>query len=178
VIDGTQYQINRPVNGANGKIKGFEVGYQQFFDFLPGPLSGFGVQANYTYVDSKAPNPSAGAIPGAPISVPLEGLSKNSYNLVGIYDKYGLSARVAYNWRDDYVRTTSASGTGNLPIYDRAFGQLDASISYDVTPNITASVDATNLLNTRRETFFGLDSRPRDYSVVDRRFGATLRVNY
>lgn len=178
VIDGTQYQINRPVNGANGKIKGFEVGYQQFFDFLPGPLSGFGVQANYTYVDSKAPNPSAGAIPGAPISVPLEGLSKNSYNLVGIYEKYGLSARVAYNWRDDYVRTTSASGTGNLPIYDRAFGQLDASISYDVTPNITASVDATNLLNTRRETFFGLDSRPRDYSVVDRRFGATLRVNY
>ena len=60
----------------------------------------------------------------------------------------------------------------------RLFGQLDASISYDVTPNITASVDATNLLNTRRETFFGLDSRPRDYSVVDRRFGATLRVNY
>jgi outer membrane receptor protein involved in Fe transport len=41
------------VNGARGHARGIEIAYQQYFDMLPGWLSGFGVQANYTYVDSK-----------------------------------------------------------------------------------------------------------------------------
>ncbi|MBL7466378.1 hypothetical protein INQ08_24460, partial [Escherichia coli] len=45
--------ITTPINATQkGKIKGVEVGYQQTFDFLPGPLKGLGLQANYTYIDS------------------------------------------------------------------------------------------------------------------------------
>ena len=63
---------------------GAEIANQQFFDFLPGPFSGLGMQANFTFVDSSAPGP---AISGPPIQVPLELLSKYNYNLVGIYEK-------------------------------------------------------------------------------------------
>ncbi len=166
----TQADINRPRNGDNGTIKGFEVGAQTFFDFLPAPLDGFGIQANYTYVKSKAPGPLAGQ------SVPLEGLSKHSYNLVGFYEKNGFRARAAYTWRDDYVETTSGPGSGALPIYVKPFDQLDASIGYVVNDHFDISIDASNLLNSSTNTYFGETIRPRFNSVVDRRIGLVVRL--
>ena len=169
------YEVTSYNNVATGKVKGFELAYQQFFDFLPGPLSGLGMQANFTYVDSQAPSP---ATAGPVTNVPLELLSKYNYNLVGIYEQGGVSARVAYNWRSKYVVTTAGNGTGNLPIFNEPFGQLDASISYDVTPEFTLTLDGVNLTNTRRATYFGIDSRPRDVVVNDRRISLTARITY
>jgi outer membrane receptor protein involved in Fe transport len=63
------------------------VGYQQFFDFLPGALSGLGIQANYTYVDSKTTSSIVGP------TTPLQGLSKHTYNLVGMYENTASRAR-------------------------------------------------------------------------------------
>ncbi|CAM8672751.1 TonB-dependent receptor [Sphingobium sp.] len=170
-----EYQVTSFNNVAKGKVKGFELAYQQFFDFLPGPLSGLGMQANFTYVDSKAPSP---ATTGPVVNVPLELLSKYNYNLVGIYELGGLSARVAYNWRSKYVVTTAGNGTGNLPIFNKPFGQVDASISYNVTPQFALTVDGVNLTNARRSTYFGIDSRPRDVVVNDRRISLTARITY
>ncbi|MDG2529118.1 TonB-dependent receptor [Caulobacter endophyticus] len=173
------FDITRPENGDDGKIKGFEVGYNQFFDFLPGLWSGLGVQANYTYVDSSAPNPTARDTSGVDLpNVPLEGLSKHSYNVVGIYEKGPISFRLAYNWRDDFVRTTSGNGTGNLPVYSKAFGQLDASATYDINDHMAFTIEGVNLTDTQRDTFFGKETRPRDSILVDRRVSATLRVDF
>ena len=53
ILDGRPAAFNTFVNSdQNADLKGFEVAYQQFYDFLPGPLSGLGVQANYTYIDA------------------------------------------------------------------------------------------------------------------------------
>ena len=172
------FAVTRPMNGDNGTIKGFEVGYTQFYDFLPGLLSGLGMQANYTYVDSKSPSPAAADKEGNKLSVPLEGLSKNSYNIVGIYEKGPVSFRVAYNWRSDYVVTTSGNGTGNLPVISKAFGQLDASVSYDINDRMGVTIEATNLTDTQRDTFFGQESLKRDSILVDRKVAATLHVNF
>ncbi|CAM5484637.1 TonB-dependent receptor [Sphingobium scionense] len=169
------YEVTSYGNVAKGKVKGFELAYQQFFDFLPGPFDGLGMQANFTYVDSQAPSP---ATSGPVTNVPLELLSKYNYNIVGIYEKGGLSARVAYNWRSKYVVTTAGNGTGSLPIFNKPFGQLDASISYNVTPQFALALDGTNLTNTRRATYFGIDSRPRDVVVNDRRISLTARISY
>lgn len=170
-----EYEVTSYNNVAKGKVKGFELAYQQFFDFLPGPLSGLGMQANFTYVDSQAPSP---ATSGPVTNVPLELLSKYNYNIVGIYEKGGLSARVAYNWRSKYVVTTAGNGTGSLPVFNKPFGQLDASISYNVTPQFALALDGTNLTNTRRATYFGIDSRPRDVVLNDRRISLTARITY
>ncbi|QJR82278.1 TonB-dependent receptor [Alteromonas pelagimontana] len=173
-----QFEVTAPVNGESGTIRGFEVGIQTFFDFVPAPFDGFGVQANYTYVDSEAPSPSATDSNGNPLLVPLEGLSKSSYNLILLYDKDDLSARVAYNWRDDWVITTSGNGTGNLPIYNKDYGQLDASVSYDFTDNLSVTLDAVNLTDETRETYQGFENRPRDFVLNDRRYSLRLRMSF
>ncbi|WBQ15185.1 TonB-dependent receptor [Sphingobium yanoikuyae] len=172
------YQVSRPVNGDNGKIKGFEVGGNTFFDFLPGLWSGFGVQANFTYVDSKAPSPGATDNEGNQLFVPLEQLSKYSYNLIGFYDKGPLSARVAYNWRSKYVVTTSGNGSGNLPIFNAARGQVDASLTYTVNDHFGLTIDGVNLTNTENRTYYGISSRPQSSVVNDRRVSITARLTY
>lgn len=172
------YDITRLVNGKNGVIKGAEFGYQTFFDFLPEPFNGLGMQANYTYVYSKAPSPDAMDTDGNPLQVPLEGLSKNSYNLVAMYEKGPVSARVAYNWRSQWVVTTRGNGTGDLPIYDKAFGQVDASVTYHFSDLFSLTAAAVNLTNTKRATIFGVDTRPRDVQINDRMFSLKAQFSF
>ncbi|KQR17933.1 MULTISPECIES: TonB-dependent receptor [Xanthomonas] len=177
VYDGQVWQITRPVNGDSGKIRGAELGYTQFFDFLPGWLSGFGVQTNYTYVDSEAPSPTATDTNGQSLTVPLEGLSKNSYNAILSYETSRFQGRVAYNWRSDWLVTTAGNGTGNLPVYNKGFGQLDASLRFNINAVWSISLDGVNLLDTRRESYLGNESRYRDFVINDRRYGLTLRAS-
>ncbi|MBB5879521.1 TonB-dependent receptor [Xanthomonas arboricola] len=171
------WQITRPVNGDAGKIRGAELGYTQFFDFLPGWLSGFGLQTNYTYVDSEAPSPTATDTNGQALTVPLEGLSKNSYNAILSYETSRFQGRVAYNWRSDWLVTTAGNGTGNLPVYNKGFGQLDASLRFNINDVWSISLDGVNLLDTRRESYLGTESRYRDFVINDRRYGLTLRAS-
>ncbi|BBD03057.1 MULTISPECIES: TonB-dependent receptor [Sphingobium] len=170
--------VSRPLNGDNGKIKGVEVGGNTFFDFLPGIWSGFGVQANFTYVDSKAPSPAATDNEGNALIVPLEKLSKYSYNLMGFYDKGPISARVAYNWRSKYVVTTRGNGSGELPIFNAARGQVDASLTYTVNENFALTVDGVNLTDTENKTYYGIPSRPQSSVLNDRRVSITARLTY
>jgi iron complex outermembrane recepter protein len=169
------YNVTSYSNAAKAKVKGVEVAYQQFFDFLPGLLKGLGMQANFTYVDSKAPSP---ATAGPVHNVSLEGLSKYNYNLVGIYERGKLSARVAYNWRSKFLLTTSGNGSGNLPVIEKAFGQLDASITYDVTPHFSLTLQGVNLANTVTSTYYGIDTRPRDSIVNDRQISGVARITF
>ncbi|WAT16017.1 TonB-dependent receptor [Xanthomonas fragariae] len=171
------WQITRPVNGDTGRIRGAELGYTQFFDFLPGWLSGFGLQTNYTYVDSEAPSPTATDTNGQALTVPLEGLSKNSYNAILSYETSRFQGRVAYNWRSDWLVTTAGNGTGNLPVYNKGFGQLDASLRFNINAVWSVSLDGVNLLDTRRESYLGTASRYRDFVINDRRYGLTLRAS-
>ena len=173
-------------NGEEGTIKGFEVGYQQFFDFLPGALSGFGVQANYTFVDSTGGvNSAINTLDPAQLqnaadqTLPLEGLSKHAFNIAALYEKYGISARLAYNWRSEYLLTTSAANL-NVPTWSEAYGQLDGSILYSLTDNVKIGVQATNILNSR--TFLdvgGATFHPRySWTDTDRRIAFLLRTRF
>lgn len=174
---GTQtFQYTALVNGTKGTVKGAEIGGNTFFDFLPGPLSGLGVQANATYVDSDAPGNGGILFNGDPAPTQLERLSKWSYNLVGLYEKYGFSARAAYNWRSKYLDTTAGNGTLNVPIFYRAYGQLDASISYNFNPKVSVTVDAINLTKSRYDSYQYFSTNPRNYELNDRRFGVTFRM--
>jgi TonB-dependent receptor len=149
------YSVFRTQNGSKGKVSGAEIAYQQFYDFLPSFWSGFGVQANYTLVNSKGggntpvsatdPDSKTGA---ANPNLPLEGLSKNSYNLALMYEKYGFSGRIAYNWRSNYLLTTSAANV-KAPIWSEDYGQADASLLYSVTPQVKVGMQVTNLFKAK-----------------------------
>jgi iron complex outermembrane receptor protein len=108
----------------------------------------------------------------------LEGLSKYNYNLIGIYERGILSARVAYNWRSKFLVTTSANGTGNLPQFQKPSGQLDASITANITPHLSLTLNGTNLTNTVRSTFYGITTRPRDSIMSDRQISGVARITF
>lgn len=146
VIDGTTYNITRPVNGSDAvTINGLEVGGQYAFDFLPAPFDGFGVLANYTYQKDqgfKGTNLLTGEI------LPFPGLSRKSYNVSLYYENEKFSARASYNWRDQWLIT--AAGRGSLPEFNEAYGSLDASASYNINDNFTVFLEGVNLTDEVR----------------------------
>lgn len=140
-------KITRPENAGKGRIKGVEASVQTFFDFLPGWLSGFGAQANLTYLDAKNALPATfGEDTGA--LVPMANASKWTYNLTGFYEKGPLSVRISYNRRSDYVNkyyrnANEEQYAGELV---RPVSRLDASISYNINDKLSVVATGSNLL--------------------------------
>ena len=188
-------QVSGPANGKGAKIEGFEVAYNRFFDFLPKPLDGFGVQTNFTYLKNKGvPNsnlttnfPVAGGV-AVPALNPgsLEGLSKYSFNVVGLYEKpnFPLAFRLAYNWRSKYLITASDCCVG-LPVWQSAAGYLDGSVRYSINDQFELSLEGSNLLNTQTKTLQQLtdETSPEGKTILvhnswfrqDRRFTVGVR---
>lgn len=170
---GVTYQVTRPYNANTADVNGFEVGYQQFYDFLPGWLSGLGLQANYTYVDSKTKDNTLNQ------EVPLQNLSRNSYNLVLMYEKGPVSARLAYNWRDKFLTGVgNYSGIGPVATYVKAYGWLDASLIYRLNDKVSFSLEGLNLTRTVRQSYWGIESRPNSTWINDRQIGATATIRF
>jgi len=158
-------RVTGPANGKGAKIYGLEVAYNRFFDFLPRPLDGFGIQTNFTYLKNKSvPNsnlttffPVAGGVSNTNATAlnpgSLEGLSKYSFNVVGLYERpnFPLSFRLAYNWRSRYLITAQDCCVGG-PVWNAAAGYLDGSIRYSVNKHFEISLDGSNLLNTKTQT--------------------------
>ena len=140
-------RLSSSVNGGNAKVYGAEAAYSQVFTFLPAPFDGFGVQGSYTHTEVKA-DYTAGS---RTIKDQLIGLSKNSFNLVGFYDKGPLSARLSYVWRDKYLSSTGS--TVQAPTYVAAFGSLDGQLSVRAADNLTLSLEAINIAGAHQDTY-------------------------
>lgn len=128
------FTVTRPVNNKEVKIDGVEVAVQHTFG-----ESGFGVQANATKVDSDVEYDNLSKAD----QFAIFGLS-DSANLIGFYDKDGLQVRIAYNWRDDFLASIGDSAGAN-PRYTEAYGQIDASVSYEVSDNLTVFLEGLNV---------------------------------
>ncbi|MGN5374419.1 TonB-dependent receptor [Sphingomonas hankookensis] len=131
--------LSTQVNGGSAKVYGAEFSYSQVFSFLPHPLDGLGVQATYTRVEVASDYRTG----GLEVRDQLPGLSKNSANAVLFYDKGPFSGRVSYVWRDKYLNAANTSVLA--PVYTAAFGSLDGSVSYRLTPNVMLTLEGTNL---------------------------------
>jgi iron complex outermembrane receptor protein len=179
-------------------VRGMEMGGTKFFDFLPDPFDGIGVDANFTYIDSRSPGSQScqlfvgattSALCGAnePITgLPVEQLSKYNYNLTAMYEKGPWSARIAYNWRSKYLLVASgANGTKTLPVFSAPYGQLDAGVSYKINDHFTLAVDGQNLTHTMAYTLMGYNSptqgnqqNPRNWFVSDVRYVGSLKFSF
>lgn len=176
-INGAAYQLSSPQSAGSGHLNGAEVAYQQFFDFLPGAFSGLGVQLNYTYIDGSTRSPQY--IGGPEVASPLQNVSKNNYNAVLMYEKYGFSARLAYNYRSRFIDFfTQPTVAGNHDEIKPA-NQLDLSIGYDVNPYTTMVLSATNLTGEDLHQYWGDgNTRPRDIRYQDRTVGLGVRFKF
>ena len=195
------FQIKGPRNAARAWVHGIELKaetYLDHFDFLkdrlPDWAKGFGVSADYTYLGSSQRFyrdaqvqfcPPNGTITSDALKVygcdtnglpfgalPVPGLVKNAANFALRYDRYGFSARLAYNWTSRVLRNVGVDFNGQngtsadparagardtwwgLPQYQEAFGQWDGGVSYNFTEKFGLSLSVTNLNNvTVRRTF-------------------------
>ncbi|TPG49399.1 TonB-dependent receptor [Sphingomonas glacialis] len=178
-VGAVQFNVSAVTNVTKGFVQGFEVAGQKFFDFLPGPLSGFGVAANFTLADSDAGTLASGNVGSqTQFKVPLINLSRTSYNLIALYDKYGVTARVAYNWRSKYLDSVSENGAATLPIYFKAYGSLDASIGYQLNRWASITLDGQNLSDSVAKSYQGDPNLLRNYQINDRRVSVRLQVRY
>jgi outer membrane receptor protein involved in Fe transport len=73
----------------------------------------------------------------------LTGLS-DSANAVLMFEKFGLSARLAYNWRDEFLQSIN-QGSFRNPIFVEAYDQIDLSVGYDITDQLAVSFEAINI---------------------------------
>lgn len=124
--------LNRYVNAGGGTIHGMELQVNH------GLGNGFGMQANYTYADAKAPASSYED------QLNLFTLSsKHNVNAVGYFENESYSARLAYSWRSKYM--VRESGWYGNRMHD-AYGSLDLSLGWNITKQLRLSLDALNLL--------------------------------
>ena len=182
-------------SAASSTIRGcsFEQPTQIRFD-------GFGIAANYTYIDSSTDVPiEADADPvdtdGSRYGeMPADGLSKNSYNVAAFYEKGPWQIRLAYNWRSEYLLGIGANGYNGtndnlagetvawkLPVYSDEYGQLDGSIFYSINDNVKIGLEMNNLNNAEQRTIMeqnGGGKRVTSWYVNDTRYAATLRVQF
>jgi TonB-dependent receptor len=131
------FAVRRPVNQEKAKIHGWELGGQYFFGD-----TGFGLQANYTIVNGDV-GFNNNAPPGT-TQFALLGLSDTA-NAVLMYEKYGITARLAYNWRDEFLAATNQNGSNTNPYYVEAYDQIDLSVGYDFNESLSLQVEAVNL---------------------------------
>ncbi len=167
-----------------------------------GWASGFGLITNYTFQDfggGEATNDNSGrgqevfnAINGVFDNAnfvdveAVQGLldnSRNAYNVTLFYEKYGFSARARYTWRSSFRTLDTAAGaslnsTLGFPVVTAARGQLNASVTYDLTDNINIGAEVVNLTKSDISQFCVNDNALLCFQgLPDRRitFGATFR---
>lgn len=156
----------RPSNVGRARVKGFELGVQRFFDFLPAPFNGLGVIANYTFSDGQGDG-----------GMPLIGVSKHSYNLIGLYESGPISARIAFNARD---KAAFAFTQGRADYVDKR-QQLDVQLGYEFSKQLSVNFNAQNLNPKKSATveFSQIGAVAlNSYALSERRFSIGVRAKF
>lgn len=194
VCVGTETKINDTGETTQKGIE-FAVQYDlSGFESELGWASGFGVLANYTIQEfdgGEAENIAtsrAGQVFAATTGSDREvsavqgllNLSENAYNITLYYEKFGLSARMRYTWREAY-RTDDFGSTSSFPWGFPAVqadrGQLNASVTYDVNENLNIGVEAVNITESEVEQYCVNEGALLCFQgLTDRRI--TLGANY
>jgi TonB-dependent receptor len=165
------FNITTQVNGPMANVYGVEIALQ----YMLGD-TGFGAQTNGTLIDTdKKFNPNDLTVSGFAVT----GLA-DSFNATVFYDKNGFEARFAANWRDTYLdhfgQSQNASMFGTEPTFVEASWSLDASLSYDITPQLSAYAEAQNILDAVYHTRGRFTEQLLD--VVDYGRHMTVGVHY
>ena len=189
----TLFNVQSYFNTPGGPLKGYELTYQQPFSFLPGFWKNFGVQLNYTHVDSKIKylfsSGSGDTIVTTYTENDLLNLSPNSYNATVYYDDGRFSARVSTSYRDAYINQiltqenvwdldgnpyATADVTGKYSVKN-----VDFNMSWKFNKQLTVSFEAINLLDSADERYVDSAlSLPDRYTHTGRQYYLGLRYKF
>ena len=166
--DRSNYLLTGTYNGESGKLYGVEFNVLKQFDFLPGALSGLGFQGNLTLLDGSFDTPTQK-------DLQFQGMSDKIANASLFYEKYGVSARVSYQWRSDWLDTLGGFGSGE---FRKGYENLDVSLRYALTENFTLFADLSNLTNEKYIAYDGSMVRPTEVEQIDSRCLFGIRFNF
>ncbi|GAC07294.1 TonB-dependent receptor [Paraglaciecola chathamensis] len=166
------FEDTRQRNGEKGSINGFEVAGQYAFDHLPGFWSGFGLGANFTYVESDIDRSVASGAQGCDYN----GLSPRSYNINGFYQKDGFQARIAYNYRAAFL--VQCFDEQAQPRHREEYGQLDMQVSYDINEMLQVFVEGVNLTNEQTRDYSIFNNRFLNYRETGARYSVGVRATF
>jgi TonB-dependent receptor len=183
LLDGTSalptdlFAVSQPVNSPGGELKGFEINVQKRLSFLPGWMENFGVQANYTFVDSEIEYLTS-TTPGAPtITQTLTGLSKNAWNATLYYETDKFSIRGSAAYRDGYL-TAVPGNDGNSVHGTNETLNFDMQASYNISDKLKVSIEGINLTDEFNDQYVDASNRLNVYSHTGRQFFVGLRYTF
>jgi TonB-dependent receptor len=177
IVEG--FQLIQSVNGDTADVYGVEVAFSKKFTFLPGFLNGFGVYANYTYVDSSSSFQFTGEEDGEPVTelredVPLIGQADHTWNAALYYDKGKFSARASLNYNSRSFLSFDIDPFNDFILEERY--QLDANASYKITDNFTVFLEAQNLTDAPVIEFNQERRRISNYEIYG--ISARMGINF
>lgn len=171
-----EFTFQQPLNTPGGDLTGYEISYQQPFTFLPGFWRDFGVQLNYTYVDSEIQYLTSAGVPSA--KGPMVGLSKNAWNATLYYDNQRFSARVSAAHRDEYLNQIPGREGSDVE-GTKATTTVDASLSYRINDNLTISLEGLNLTDEWSDLWIdSAGDRPIAYTHTGRQYMVGFRYRF
>jgi TonB-dependent receptor len=148
--EGDTWEITQPENLKKADLFGVEAAFQNTLLFLPSPLDGIGLYANYTYAWSEADLPGrTGRLPGQ---------AEHVSNFALFYEKYGFSGKIAWNYHNDYLFEVGLDPSEDLFI-DRHL-QLDLTLSQRLSDNFRVFAEFINLTNEPYRVFQEKKSQP------------------
>jgi len=177
--------IDQPVNLGKTRLQGAEVQFTSFLDIdgLPEWAKGFGIQANGTFIDAKGDLQPNFAATYNNEQQRFPGVSKWAYNLIALYERPQFSARLAYNYRSDFVSYYTLETFDPIahPTVEQGRGQLDGSISVTPVPNITLAFDIANILGNpvqRDRAYDTGDVFRRQVLYIERSYSLGIRFRF
>ena len=163
-IDGNLYQVTQPNNSEKGWLAGFELGLSKRLTFLPGFLSGLGVETNYTFADSEMNvpfynlNETTGDLEESVTTEKIPNQSKHIFNAALFYENNGFNFRLAGNYKGESLAVVQGNPE-NYRWYDKNF-TLDLSTSYKISPKVRVYLELNNLTNEPLRYYQGSSNRP------------------
>ncbi len=170
VSNGKEYKVSRPINGSGGYIRGYELLWQQSFDFLPAPFNGLGVYTNYSHNESNVEQ----FVPlYSDYKAQLTGLSEDVANFTLWYYLNGFEARTSYSYRSEFQRDINLV-MGEEGMND-AEGYWDLSLSYEFNDHYKVYFQVQNLTDEPYKTY-GLESNNPNHINKYEEFGTRYSV--
>ncbi|MEN2416246.1 TonB-dependent receptor [Flavobacterium mesophilum] len=158
-IDGSDYVVTQAKNLNKASLYGFEAGINKRFDFLNGFWSGFGIEFNYTFIDSNTEVPRVTATATYNDKTSLPNQSKNLFNAILFYERNGVMVRLAGNYRGKSVESINQQLGPDYYIWTDSNFTIDASSTVNINKRLKVFIELNNLSDSPLKMYMGADKR-------------------
>lgn len=165
--------ITSPVQTEGSSLSGFELAVKQRLDFLPGFLGGLGFDASYTRSRAKTRGQDL-----AGNALPFGDNSPSQASAAVWYERNGWQARVAATSRGKRLVTSDYQGVAGLALYQEGTTYVDASLSYDITKDVTITLQGSNLTKEYERFYLTWPDQRAENNLYERKLLVGLRARF